>query len=45
MGDFKVSLIDGLELAGLMTEYDLGVALVGRYDVKRIDSDFFGTEE
>ena len=45
VGDFKVSLIDGLELAGLMIESDLGVALVGRYDVKRIDSDFFGTEE
>jgi restriction system protein len=45
VGDFKVSLIDGLELAGLMTEYDLGVALVGRYDVKRVDSDFFGTED
>ncbi len=43
--NFKVSLIDGLELANLMIEYDLGVALVGRYDVKRIDSDFFGTEE
>lgn len=43
--NFKVSLIDGLELAGLMMECDLGVALVGRYDVKRIDSDFFGTEE
>lgn len=43
--NFKVSLIDGSELAGLMIEYDLGVALVGRYDVKRIDSDFFATEE
>lgn len=43
--NFKVSLIDGLELAGLMVESDLGVALVERYDVKRIDSDFFGTEE
>jgi restriction endonuclease Mrr len=45
VGDFKVSLIDGLELAGLMIECDLGVALVGRHDVKRVDSDFFGTEE
>lgn len=37
----KISLIDGLELARLMVVNDLGVALVQRYDVKRIDSDFF----
>lgn len=41
---FKISLIDGLELARLMVENDLGVALVQRYDVKRIDSDFFVDE-
>ncbi len=39
--NFKISLIDGLELARLMIENDLGVALEQRYDVKRIDSDFF----
>lgn len=38
---FKVSLVDGLELANLMVDHNLGVALVKRYDVKRIDSDFF----
>jgi restriction system protein len=38
---FTLSLIDGLELSRLMIEYDLGVALVKRYDVKRVDSDFF----
>ena len=38
---FKVSLVDGLELARLMIDHDLGVSLVQRYDVKRIDSDFF----
>jgi restriction endonuclease Mrr len=27
-----------------MIENDLGVALVQRYDVKRIDSDFFAEE-
>lgn len=43
--NFKVSLIDGLNLANRMIECDLGVSHVGRYDVKRIDSDFFGTEE
>lgn len=41
---FKVSLIDGIELARLMIDYDLGVSLVQRYDVKRIDSDFFSEQ-
>ncbi len=40
-GTFKISLIDGVELARLMIEYDLGVSLEKRYDVKRVDSDFF----
>jgi len=40
----KVSLIDGIELARLMIDYDLGVSLVQRYDVKRIDSDFFSEQ-
>ncbi len=39
--DYKISVIDGIELASLMIEHDLGVALARRYDVKRIDSDFF----
>lgn len=39
--DYKISLIDGMELASLMIDHDLGVALARRYDVKRIDSDFF----
>lgn len=39
--EYKISLIDGLELASLMIDHDLGVALARRYDVKRIDSDFF----
>lgn len=39
--NFKISLIDGVELARLMIENDLGVSLVQRYDVKRVDSDFF----
>ena len=39
--NFKISLIDGVELARLLIEHDLGVSLVKRYDVKRVDSDFF----
>lgn len=37
----KIILIDGQRLAELMIEHDIGVALVERYDVKRIDSDYF----
>jgi restriction system protein len=39
--NFKISLVDGVELARLMIEHNLGVALVERYEVKRVDSDFF----
>jgi restriction system protein len=42
--NFKLSLVNGRELAKLMIENDLGVTLVQRYDVKRIDSDFFTAE-
>ena len=41
LGDYKISLITGIELAKLMIDYDLGVALATRYDVKRLDSDYF----
>lgn len=44
MHSFKVSLMEGIELARLMIDYDLGVSLVQRYDVKRIDSDFFAEQ-
>jgi len=37
----KLSLIDGIDLARLMIDFDLGVSLEARFDVKRIDSDFF----
>lgn len=41
---FKLSLVDGVELARLMIDHDLGVSLVQRYEVKRVDSDFFSEE-
>ncbi len=40
----KLSLIDGRELARLMIDHDLGVALEARFDVKRIDSDYFADD-
>lgn len=42
--DTKVVLIDGKELAGLMIDFDIGVAVAASYFVKRIDSDYFEVE-
>lgn len=39
--DTKVVLIDGKQLAGLMIDFDVGVAAAASYVVKRIDSDYF----
>lgn len=39
--DTKVVLIDGKRLAGLMIDFDVGVAPAATYVVKRIDSDYF----
>jgi restriction system protein len=39
--DTKVVLIDGKQLASLMTDFDVGVAVSASYVVKRIDSDYF----
>lgn len=40
----KLSLVDGKALARLMIDHNLGVALEARFDVKRIDSDYFADE-
>jgi restriction system protein len=37
----KVRLIDGIELAKLMFDFDVGVSPVRTYVLKRIDTDFF----
>lgn len=44
MNDTKVILIDGLELANLMIENNLGVTPLRSYDLKKIDSDYFDEE-
>ncbi len=41
----RVVLIDGRELALLMIDHDVGVAIVDRFDVKRVDSDYFESDE
>ncbi len=42
--DPKVILIDGRTLADLMVDYGLGTTTTARYELKRIDSDYFGEE-
>lgn len=42
--DSKIVLIDGSHLAQLMIDYNIGVAPLAVYELKRIDSDYF-TEE
>jgi len=39
--DSKIILIDGEQLAQLMIDHSVGVALVASYETKRIDSDYF----
>lgn len=40
----KIILIDGDQLARLMVDHDVGVAGVGVYKIKKIDSDYFEGE-
>lgn len=40
----KIILIGGKKLASLMAEHNVGVAVAGKYEVKRIDSDYFDEE-
>lgn len=42
--DPKVVLIDGAELAELMIDFGLGVTTAATFEVKRVDSDYFGEE-
>ncbi|MGY3254934.1 restriction endonuclease [Pseudomonas chlororaphis] len=42
--DIKVVLIDGVELAQLMVEHNLGVSVKQVYEVKQLDSDYFAEE-
>ncbi|MDT4833257.1 Mrr restriction system protein [compost metagenome] len=42
--DIKVVLIDGVELARLMVENNLGVSVKQVYEVKQLDSDYFSEE-
>ena len=40
----SVVLIDGLRLAQLMIDFNVGVSAAHTYEIKRIDSDYFAEE-
>lgn len=40
----KLILLDGERLANLMIDFGVGVTTVATYELKRVDSDFFGEE-
>jgi restriction system protein len=42
--DSKVVLIDGVLLAQLMIDYDIGVSKIKSYDLKKVDTDYFSEE-
>jgi restriction system protein len=39
--DSKIILIDGDKLAELMIDHNVGVAVIGSYEIKKLDSDYF----
>ncbi len=39
--DSKIILIDGQVLAELMIEHNVGISPVSKYEIKKIDSDYF----
>jgi len=43
--DSKIILIDGEELADLMIDHDVGVSTIAKYDLKRVDMDYFSEDE
>jgi restriction system protein len=41
----RVILVDGKELAELMIDHDVGVSIARTYRLKRLDLDYFATED
>ena len=39
--NLTITLIDGVQLANLMIEYDLGIFTIKNYPIKQLDSDYF----
>jgi restriction system protein len=43
--DTKIVLIDGEQLARLMIDHNIGVASISKYEIKKVDSDYFSEED
>ena len=43
--NLSISLIDGVRLANLMIEYELGTYTINTYQIKRLDGDYFSINE
>jgi restriction system protein len=41
---YRIVRIDGVRLADLMIQHDIGVSVAATYELKRIDADFFADE-
>jgi restriction system protein len=44
-GNLRLVLIDGSELTDLMVRFNVGVRVADKVEIKRIDSDYFGSDE
>lgn len=44
LGNKKIILIDGIQLAEYMIDYNVGVTVENTYEIKRIDTDYFVDE-
>jgi restriction system protein len=42
--DASIVLVNGVRLAELMIDHDIGVTRVGTYEIKRLDSDYFSPD-
>ena len=42
--DSKIVLIDGPMLADLMIDYGIGVTPIQKYELKRLDTDYFAVD-
>jgi restriction system protein len=43
--DTKIVLIDGEQLARLMIDHNIGVTSISKYEIKKMDSDYFSDED
>jgi restriction system protein len=42
--DHRVILIDGLDLVNYMIDFNIGVSTTAKYEIKKVDSDYFNDD-